>query len=192
MNRITWLAEQFQFTYRQLAKMLHVSPSLVHLFQNDKRNLPVRNQALLDHPLFAPYPIREEMALLPEPQWEDPDKDIRILETQTRRNLLFLERRKISRQLDAMKQRRLILHRVLYHTRNLPFSYKGGESLIEMKWIILKVDAREELDSLTVAERRKLEKKIALIDAEMQLMDRWLEEDRLSGAAPAEGLPGNA
>ena len=192
MNRINWLTEQFQFTYRELAKMLHVSPSLVHLFQNDKRNLPVRNQALLDHPLFAPYPIREEMALLPEPQWEDPDKDIRILETQTRRNLLFLERRKISRQLDAMKQRRLILHRVLYHTRNLPFSYKGGESLIEMKWIILKVDAREELDSLTVAERRKLEKKVALIDAEMQLMDQWLEEDRLSGAAPAAELPENA
>ena len=192
MNRINWLTEQFQFTYRELAKMLHVSPSLVHLFQNDKRNLPVRNQALLDHPLFAPYPIREEMALLPEPQWEDPDKDIRILETQTRRNLLFLERRKISRQLDAMKQRRLVLHRVLYHTRNLPFSYKGGESLIEMKWIILKVDAREELDSLTVAERRKLEKKIVLIDAEMQLMDQWLEEDKESGAASAEGLPQNA
>ena len=192
MYRITWLIEQFQFTYRQLSALLHVPPSMVHRFHNDKINLPVRNQALLDHPLFAPYPIREEMALLPEPQWEDPDKDIRILETQTRRNLLFLERRKISRQLDAMKQRRLVLHRVLYHTRNLPFSYKGGESLIEMKWIILKVDAREELESLTVAERRKLEKKIALIDAEMQLMDQWLEEDRLSGAAPTAELPGNA
>jgi hypothetical protein len=192
MHRITWLTEQFQFTYRQLAKMLHVSPSLVHLFQNHKRNLPVRNQALLDHPLFAPYPIREEMALLPEPQWEDPDKEIRILETQTRRNLLFLERRKVSGQLTALKERRLVLHRVLYHTRNLPFSYNGGESLIEMKWIILKVDAREELELLTVAERRKLEKKIVLIDAEMQLMDQWLEEDRLSGPAPTEGLPQNA
>jgi hypothetical protein len=191
MHRITWLTEQFQFTYRQLAKMLHVSPSLVHLFQNDKRNLPVRNQALLDHPLFAPYPIREEMALLPEPLWEDPDKDIRILETQTRRNLLFLERRKVSGQLNALKERRLVLHRVLHHTRNLPFSYKGEESLVEMKWIILKVDAREELELLTVAERRKLEKKIVLIDAEMQLMDQWLEEDGLSGPAPAEGLPGN-
>jgi len=192
MNRITWLAEQFQFTYRQLAKMLHVSPSLVHLFQNDKRNLPVRNQALLDHPLFAPYPIREEMALLPEPEWEDPDKEIRILETQMRWNLLFLEKRKVSGQLDALKQRRLVLHRVLYHTRDLPFSYKGGESLIEMKWIVLKIEAREELESLTVAERRKLEKKIFLIDAEMQLMDQWLEEDKGPGSSPAEGLQGNA
>jgi len=192
MYRITWLIEQFKFTYRQLSALLHVPPSIVHRFHNDKVNLPVRNQTLLDHPLFAPYPIREEMALLPEPQWEDPYKDIRILETQTRRNLLFLEKRKISKQLEAMKERRLILHRVLYHTRNLPFSYKGGESLVEMKWIILKVDAREELELLTVAERRKLEKKIVLIDAEMQLMDQWLEEDKGPGAAPAEGLPQNA
>ena len=186
MHRITWLTEQFQFTYRQLAKMLHVSPSLVHRFHNDKRNLPVRNQALLGNPLFAPYPIREEMALLPEPQWEDPDKEIRILETQMRWNLLFLEKRKVSGQLDAMKERRIILHRILYHTRNLPFSYKGGESLIEMKWINLKVDAREELESLTVAERRKLEKKIALIDAEMQLMQRWLDEDKGPESVPTE------
>ena len=178
MYRITWLIEQFQFTYRQLAKMLHVPPSIVHRFHNDTRKLPVRNQALLDHPLFAPYPIREEMALLPEPEWEDPDKEIRILETELRRNLLFLEKRKVSGQLDALKERRLVLHRVLYHTRNLPFSYKGGESLVEMKWIILKVDSKEELESLTVAERRKLEKKIFLLDAEMQLMQRWLEEDK--------------
>jgi hypothetical protein len=191
MHRITWLIEQFQFTYRQLAKMLHVSPSLVHLFQNDKRNLPVRNQALLDHPLFAPYPIREEMALLPEPEWEDPDKEIRILETQMRRNLLFLEKRKASSQLEAIKERRLVLHRVLYHTRDLPFSYKGGESLIEMKWIVLKIDAREEIESLTVAERRKLEKKIFLLDAEMKLMDQWLEEDKGPGSAASEGLQGN-
>jgi len=186
MHRITWLTDQFHFTYRQLAKMLHVSPSLVHRFHKDTRKLPVRNQALLDHPLFAPYPIREEMALLPEPEWEDPDKEIRILETQMRWNLLFLEKRKISGHLETIKERRIILHRILYHTRNLPFSFKGGESLIEMKWIIQKVDAKEELESLTVAERRKLEKKIFLLDAEMQLMQRWLEEDKGPGSATAQ------
>jgi hypothetical protein len=186
MHRITWLSEHFQFTYRQLAKMLHVSPSLVHRFHNDTRKLPVRIQALLDNPLFAPYPIREEMALLPEPQWKDPDKEIRILETQMRWNLLFLEKRKVSGQLDAMKERRTVLHRILYHTRNLPFSSKDGESLIEMKWINLKVDAREELESLTVAERRKLEKKIALIDAEMQLLQKWLDEDKGPESVPTE------
>lgn len=127
MKRITWLIEQFQFTYRQLAQLLHVSPDLVHRFHNDKRKLPARNQGLLDHPLFAPYPIRKEMSLLPDPEWEDPDKEIRNLETETRWNLLFLERRKVSNQLDAMKDRRLTLLRILYHTRNLPYSRKGGE-----------------------------------------------------------------
>jgi hypothetical protein len=191
MKRISWLIEQFQFTYRQLAQLLHVSPDLVHRFHNDKRNLPARNQELLDHPLFASYPIREEMSLLSEPGWEDPDKEIRILATETRWNLLFLERKKVSNQLDAMKERRLTLHRILYHTRDLPFTHKGGESLIEMKWIVLKSEAREELESLTVEDRRKLEKKIALIDAEMELMQRWLDEDNLHGSRQADSLTGN-
>jgi hypothetical protein len=187
MNRITWLIEQFQFTYRQLGQMLLVSPPLVHMFHNDKRKLPARNQGLLDHPLFAPYPIREEMALHPVPEWEDPDKAIRILETEMRRNRLFLERRKVSDQLEAIKERRLTLHRILYHTRNLPYSNEGGESMIELKWMNLNDEAREELESLTVEERRKLEKKLVLIEAEMQLMDQWLEEDR-----PDSSLPGKA
>jgi hypothetical protein len=178
MNRITWLIEQFQFTYRQLSDLLLVPPSIVHRFHNDKRKLPARNQGLLDHPLFAPYPIREEMAHLIEPKWEDPDKEIRILETETRWNVLFLERRKVANQLDSMKERRLTLHRILYHTRNLPFTHKGGESLIELKWIVLKSETREELESLTVEDRRKLEKKIAIIDAEMQLLQQWLDEDK--------------
>jgi hypothetical protein len=181
MHRITWLIEQFQFTYRHLAQLLHVSPDLVHRFHNDKRKLPARNQELLDHPLFAPYPIRDEMSLLPEPEWEDPDKDIRILETKLRWNRLFLERKKVSNQLDAMKERRLTLNRILYHTRNLPVSHKGEESLIEMKWIVLKNEAIEELETLTVEDRRKLEKKIALINAEMQLMQQWLDEDKSPG-----------
>ena len=191
MKRISWLIEQFQFTYRQLAQLLHVSPDLVHRFHNDKRNLPARNQELLDHPLFASYPIREEMALLPEPGWEDPDKEIRILATETRWNFLFLERKKVSNQLDGMKERRLTLHRILYHTRNLPFSHVGGESLIEMKWIVLKNEAMEELKSLTVEERRKLEKKLVLIDAEMQLMQQWRDEDKGHGSNQAESLTGN-
>jgi hypothetical protein len=178
MHRISWLIEQFQFTYRQLAQLKHVSPDLVHRSHNDTRKLPARNQGLLDHTLFAPHPIREEMALLPEPEWEDPDKEIRILATETRWNLLFLERRKVFNQLHAMKKRRLTLHWILYHTRNLPFSHIGGESLIEMKWIVLKDEAIEKLESLTVEKRRKLEKKLVLIDAEMQLMKQWLDEDR--------------
>jgi hypothetical protein len=187
MKRISWLIEHFQFTYRQLAQLLHVSPDLIHRFHNDKRKLPARNQELLDHPLFAPYPIREEMVLLPEPEWKDTDKEIRFLETEMRWNLLFLERRKVFNQLHAMKKRRLTLHRILYHTRNLPYSNEGGESMIELKWMNLNDEAREELESLTVEERRKLEKKLVLIEAEMQLMDQWLEEDR-----PDSSLPGKA
>jgi hypothetical protein len=38
------------------------------------------------------------------------------------------------------------------------------------------------LESLTVENRRKLEKKIALIDAEMVLMQRWLDEDKGTGS----------
>jgi hypothetical protein len=186
MNRITWLIQQFQFTYRQLSALLLVPPSIVHRFHNDKRKLPSRNQGLLDHPLFAPYPIREEMAVLPVPEWEDPDKEIRILETEMRRNRLFLERRKVSDQLETMKERRLTLNRILYHTRNLPYTNNGGESMIELKWMNLNAGATDELESLTVEERRKLEKKLVLIEAEMKLMDQWLEEDRGGGSVPGQ------
>ena len=186
MNRITWLIQQFQFTYLELAHLFLVSTTLIHMFHKGKRKLPVRNQGLLDHPLFDPYSIREEMARLPVPEWEDPDREIRIVETKTRRNRLFLDQIKGSKQLEAMKERRLTLHRILYHTRNLPFTHKGGESLVELKWINLKAEAREELESLTVEERRKLEKKLVLIGAEMQLMDQWLEEDR-RGASETAG-----
>jgi hypothetical protein len=42
------------------------------------------------------------------------------------------------------------------------------------------------LETLTVEERRKLEKKIVLIDAEMQLMQRWLDEDKGPESNPAK------
>jgi len=182
MYRITWLMEQFQFTYRHLGKLLHVPASILHRFHHNKRKLPVRSQGLLDHPLFAPYPIREEMANLPEQEWEDPDKEIRFQETEARRINLFLEKIKTSKQLQAMKDRRVHLQRILYHTRNLPFTFEGGESLVELKWIYLRSLAREELASITLVDRRKLEKKIVLIDAEMKWLQEWLDEN--GGARP--------
>ncbi len=191
MNRITWLLKEFGFTYRQLAGILRVSPALTHLFHNNKRKLPVRSQALLDHPLFAPYPIREEMAALPEPVWEDTERDIRILEMEVRRNRLIVDQWKLRKQMEAMKNRHRSLHVVLYHTRDLPFTYKGGESLVELWWINLKALARQELEFLTVAARRKLETKIALMEAEIQLLHLWLDEEESSTSGPTEGLPGN-
>jgi hypothetical protein len=191
MNRITWLLKEFGFTYRQLAEILRVSPALTHLFHNQKRKLPVRSQALLDHPLLAPYPIAEEMALLPEPAWEDPDREIRILETEIRRNRLILEKRKVSGQLEAMKERHRRLHVILYHTRALPFTFIGGETLVELWWINLKALARQELESLTIAARRKLETKMVVMDAEIQLLQRWLAEERGSTSPPEEGSSGH-
>jgi hypothetical protein len=42
------------------------------------------------------------------------------------------------------------------------------------------------LESLTVEERRKLEKKIVLIDAEMQLMQQWRNEVKNPGSNPTK------
>jgi hypothetical protein len=38
-----------------------------------------------------------------------------------------------------------------------------------------------EMESITVEDRRKLEKKMGLINAEMELMQQWLEEDKGPG-----------
>lgn len=43
-----------------------------------------------------------------------------------------------------------------------------------------------EMESLNVEDRRKLEKKIVLIDTEMQLMQQWLEEDKDPGSNLAD------
>ena len=180
-NRIKWLCEEVGLQYRTLAEFFRVSVSLIHMVGTYKRDLPRKKQALLDDPLFAPYDIREEMAKLPPPAWQDSKKEDRVIRMNFREVRLRWLIIVATKALEKRKEQHRQHHSILYHTRNLPQSSDAEIGLVEQWWILMKNIAQLALmePPFSLSARRKLELRIALIRTELQEIERWKREDEL-------------
>ena len=179
MERIAWLINSFGFTYRQLSDIFPAAPSLLHRFQFNKRKLPAKSQTLLSDSLFNPYAIEDEMAGLPPPPWQDPDEAMRQLEMEVRFKKLTSEIHKANANLESFKKQHQQYHTILYHTRHLPYTSQGNETLVELWWIVIKAKTRATLYSFTLVALRKKELKIALMQEERLMLGKWIEEDKI-------------
>lgn len=180
-NRIKWLCEEVGLQYRTLAEFFRVSVPLIHMVGTHKRELPRNKRALLDDPLFAPYDIREDMAKLPPPAWDDSDKEHRLIMMNFRETrlkwLIIVATKALEKRKEQFRQH----HTILYHTRNLPEKSIGEIGRVANWWIMLKNAALLELldPMFSLTSRRKLELKLALLEAELQEIERWKKEDEL-------------
>ena len=177
VNRIQWLAQSFGISYKMLADFFRVSPELIQKVAQGKRKLHPSGQKFISDSLFSPYPIENEMANLPAPKWPDPEQEIRKKEMALRLYKVISEIQKQRTAFQNLTKRHQQCHAILFHTRQLPFTFEGTESLAEKWWIVAKAQAREALYSFTLTELRKKELKLALLLEEKKMLEKWLGED---------------
>ena len=177
MDTLLWLMQTFAISSYNLAEHFRVSPSLFYKAAQGKRPLPKRAQRLFSDPLFKPYTVGEEMALLPAPHWIDPKEDSYKEETQIRLIWLAEEIRKQTTALENLSKKQQQLYALLHHTRHLPFAGTGKETLPELWWVVARSKAGIALDELTHWLLRKKSLKISLLKTEKQVLETWLEED---------------
>jgi hypothetical protein len=181
-NRLKWLSEELGVSYRAVATFLRVSHSLLIKASTYQRTLPARKQGYLNDPLFDPYDIRSELKAMEPLVWEDGKKEVRIKDMEMR--VLRLEANLLNarKDLDSLVERHRLHRAVMHHTRHLPDSTDGIESIVRMWWIVMKNTAWLALHSpaFSLTVRRKLEMKIVLLQAEMTQLQIWLAEERES------------
>jgi hypothetical protein len=182
MDTLLWLIQTFGIAANQLADHFRVSPSLFHKASKGKRPLPKQAQRLFSDPLFQPYRVEEEMALLPARQWPDPNEAAYKKETEMRLLWLTEEIRKQSTQLENLTKRQQQLFALLHHTRHLPFSATGNETLPQLWWVVARGKAGLALDNLTHWVLRKKSLKITLLLTEKNILETWMEEDKSRAA----------
>jgi hypothetical protein len=180
-NRIQWLPQELGISTRVLAKFFNVSHTLVHLASQGKRTLPTRKQEYLNDPLFDPYDIRSELKAMEPLLWEDERKEVRIMDMKMRVLRLESDLLNARKDLDSLVERHRLHRAVMHHTRHLPDSTDGIESIVQMWWIVMKNTAWLALNSpvFSLTARRKLEMKIVLLQAEMNQLQIWLGEERV-------------
>ena len=85
------------------------------------------------------------------------------------------------KDLDSLVERHRLHRAVMHHTRHLPDSTDGIESIVQMWWIVMKNTAWLALNSpaFSLTVRRKLEMKIVLLQAEMNQLQIWLAEEQV-------------
>lgn len=179
MNRIQWLMQEFGFSTTILATFFRISPSLVHKASQNLRTIKGVNQLLLNDPLFEPYDIRSQLQVLPPPVWEDPEKEIRIKDMEIRAKKLRSEIYRLQTTLNNRIEQHRKHHALLHHTRHLPLYTKGGETLVEHWWIVMKATAWLAVTSplFHLSNRRSLEMRIVVFQAELNQLEKWLAEE---------------
>jgi hypothetical protein len=182
INRIQWLSQELGISIRVLANFLRLSPSLVHFASANQRTLPARKQEYLNDPLFDPYDIRSELMAKEPLVWEDEKKEVRIMDMKMRVLRLESDLLNARKDLDSLVERHRLHRAVMHHTRHLPDSTDGIESIVQMWWIAMKNTAWLALNSpvFSMTARRKLEMKLVLLQAEMNQLQTWLGEERVS------------
>lgn len=173
MDKLKWLMTEFGFSLRQIADMLDVSASLVHKALLGQRRLGPTPTKILEDSLFTPYPIEVDESKL---TWADPDPEWRIKEMSVRRLNLQTAIAALEKKMEDTKARHRKLHTLLQHTRHLPLTPAGGESLIVQWWILQRAKASYALLSFTRRKMDAMQIESTKMKAELLLINEWLEE----------------
>jgi hypothetical protein len=130
---------------------------------------------------LIPYDIRSELKAMEPLVWEDEKKAVRIKDMEMRVLRLESDLLNARKDLDSLVERHRLHRAVMHHTRHLPDSTDGIESIVRIWWIVMKNTAWLALNSpvFSLTARRKLEMKIVLLQAEMNQLQTWLAEEQV-------------
>jgi hypothetical protein len=183
MNSISWLLEDFGFTYRELADVLFLSAAMLHQSQNNQWSLPKKSELLLAHPLFT-FPDSSEIpdglqkpafqlaGLVAEKNLEacrfpDLEPDNRIAKWNRRKTAYNLKLHKLRLELFRFEKRFQNLRARVQHTEILEgSSFEETTDLVEKWWIYQRAAAEQEISDFFTREKRRLQ--IRILEAELR------------------------